>query len=562
MKKPILSFFEENKLSPRDLQIQVLKLVEENWDKYDHFVLDCPTGVGKTFIATSIANAIQNAYIITSTIQLQNQYETSWSKIVNLKGRSNYQCNINPEFNVDCAPCTAQPDLLRGCISGKICNYYNQRDAALASPVMLTNPLYMLYSVHCGFASEHSETPVPQGVKREAMIIDEAHNLESQLIQFSESKLNITDLHEKMGIKCSHLQVSENLPTNYELVLQLKQLLTDRSEFLREKIELEFPGLKNTDTGLKSWAKGISKKVAEKAMKLNKQLYEVDKILQAINIFFDTHESLEELSSRWLIHPDIKENTLTLTPLRAFFLFNHYFGKLAHKFVFMSATISNCDQFCKELGIDRSKTFFVQTDTPFKPEKSPIMVFPLLKMGYKDIDKTLPQMISTVDQILDEHRTEKGIIHSATYKIQNEILLKLSIKNKIRLLARDMEVGRKYNNQQLLDMHHKEKNNSVLLSPSMMEGVDLYDDLSNFQIILKFPWASLMDPRVKVKSELEPNWYAEKMWTCIMQASGRSTRHEEDSSVTYILDASFPYFFSTYKANLPKWFKNRIIFLK
>lgn len=562
MKKPILSFFEENKLSPRDLQIQVLKLVEENWDKYDYFVLDCPTGVGKTFIATSIANAIQNAYIITSTIQLQNQYESSWKTIVNLKGRGNYQCNINPEFTVDCAPCTAQPDLIQGCIASKICAYYNQRDAALASPVMLTNPLYLLYSVHCGFAAEGSQTPVPQGICREALIVDEAHNLENHLIQFSESKLNFSDLHEKMGVQCSHMQVSENLPTNYELVQQLQSLLTERSEALKEKIELEFPGLKNGQDGLKSWAKGISKKVAEKAAKLNKQLYEVDKVLQAVNIFFQTHETFDELTSRWLIHSDMKENILTLTPLRAYFLFEHYFGKLARKFVFMSATIGNCDEFCKELGIERSKTFFVQTDTPFKPEKSPIMVFPLLKMGYKDIDKTLPQMVATVDQILDEHKTEKGIIHSATYKIQNELLLKVSSRNKCRLIARDMELGRKFNNSQLLDIHHKEKNNSVLLSPSMMEGVDLYDDLSNFQIILKFPWASLMDPRVKAKSETEPNWYSNSMWISVMQASGRSTRHEEDSSVTYILDASFPYFYNTYKSNLPKWFKNRIIFLK
>ena len=114
MKKPILSFFEENNLQPRDLQIQVLKKIEENWDKYDNFILNCPTGVGKTYIATSIANAIQNAYIITSTIQLQNQYESSWKTIVNLKGRGNYQCNLNPEFTVDCAPCTVQPDLMRG----------------------------------------------------------------------------------------------------------------------------------------------------------------------------------------------------------------------------------------------------------------------------------------------------------------------------------------------------------------------------------------------------------------------------------------------------------------
>ncbi len=557
MKKAILSFFEENNLSPRDLQIQVLNCIEKNWEKYDYFVLDCPTGVGKTFIACAIANAVKNAYLLTSSIQLQNQYESSWKSIINLKGRNNYVCNLNPDFNVDCAPCTVQPDLVRGCISQKICNYYNQRDLALSSPIMLTNPLYMLYSIHCGFASENSEIPVPQGVVRETLIIDESHGLESQLIQFAESKLNMLYLSEKLGVNCSYLKVSENITNNYEIIIQLKKLLLDRSEFLKNKIELEFPGLKNTD--LKSWAKGISKKVAEKASKINKQLYDIDKVIQSLNIFFETHNTNEELSSRWLIHPDVKENTLILTPLRAYFLFNHYFGKIAQKFVFMSATIGDCDQFCNDLGLDRSKTFFIQTDTPFNPEKSPIVILPLLKMGYKDIDKTIPKMIITVDQILEEHKNEKGIIHSVNYKIQNELMLNISKENKKRLLARDMNIGQKYNNVQLITFHIDEKNNSVLISPSMMEGVDLYDELSNFQIILKFPWASLMDPRVKAKSELEPLWYSNSMWQKVMQACGRSTRHENDQSVTYILDSSFNYFYERAKRNLPNWFKKRII---
>ena len=96
----------------------------------------------------------------------------------------------------------------------------------------------------------------------------------------------------------------------------------------------------------------------------------------------------------------------------------------------------------------------------------------------------------------------------------------------------------------------------------MMEGVDLVDDLSLFQVILKMPWASLADPRVKRKSELDPDWYTNKVWVHVMQASGRSTRHEEDESITYILDASFPFFYDKWKHRLPKWFKARLVFQK
>jgi Rad3-related DNA helicase len=113
----------------------------------------------------------------------------------------------------------------------------------------------------------------------------------------------------------------------------------------------------------------------------------------------------------------------------------------------------------------------------------------------------------------------------------------------------------------LLEKHEKygKLNGSVLLSPSMMEGVDLHDDLADFQIIIKLPWANLGDVRVNKKSKIDPDWYKNRMWLNILQASGRSTRHEEDTSVTYILDSNFDYFLKEWQINLPKWFLDRLV---
>ena len=121
---------------------------------------------------------------------------------------------------------------------------------------------------------------------------------------------------------------------------------------------------------------------------------------------------------------------------------------------------------------------------------------------------------------------------------------------------------KKYKNDELLDLHkHKGKQiGSVLLSPSMMEGVDLPDDLSEFQVIIKLPWANLGDVRVNIKSKLDEYWYKQKMWLSVLQACGRSTRHETDQSVTYILDENFKFFYQEWRSELPKWFKDRIVF--
>jgi hypothetical protein len=163
-----------------------------------------------------------------------------------------------------------------------------------------------------------------------------------------------------------------------------------------------------------------------------------------------------------------------------------------------------------------------------------------------------------------------AIVHNCvTYDLQTKIWNQLSKANRSRLLCRDMDIlaGKekyptKLSNADLLDQHTKDgkSRGSVLLSPSMMEGIDLKDDLSDFQIIVKLPWAYLGDVRIKRKSELDESWYRNKMWLSVLQASGRSTRHEGDSSVTYILDSGFEFWFKKWEHKLPDWFKHRLVF--
>lgn len=165
------------------------------------------------------------------------------------------------------------------------------------------------------------------------------------------------------------------------------------------------------------------------------------------------------------------------------------------------------------------------------------------------------------------------VVHNCvTYDLQTQIFNRVSPANRKRLLCRDMDTlsgkpsathyPKKYKNGELLELHENKgaEYGSVLLSPSMMEGVDLFDDLSRFQVIIKLPWSNLGDARIKIKSQLDGSWYKNLMWVSILQASGRSTRNETDSSITYVLDKNFPYFYNEWKPQLPDWFKNRIVF--
>lgn len=694
-----LRFFQKNSIVPREQQKRVVDAIHENWDKYDYFALSLPTGVGKTFIAASIADSINRAYILTSTLQLQTQYERSWTELVNLKGRGNYTCQLNTNFTVDAAPCSAQPDLIKLCIRDRLCSYYNQKDLAMKSQSMITNPVYMLYSTHCGFAKEGDENP---WVPRTALIIDEAHNLENHLVQFAESEVDPAQLQKEFGIHGAKYAFNGDPEHDYLLIVELQNELMEKAEELQEKINKEFPAKKFFDDAeIKSWARGMTEKVAERVRKLNSKYYALDKAIQPLKIFFNTHSTPEELSRRWLISKYNDKNVLKLAPIYGDFLFTEYFGKLADKFIFLSATLGTKSAFCRELGIDEKDCFFIETDSPFPPEKSPVIVMPSIKLSKDHYSENVKKVGGLIDEILNMHENDRGIIHCikgtsiikmsnglmkrldevqvgdevlswnesdqrfepkqvlafydngdrecielqfdtgrtlictpdhklltknrgwveaqdltdkddilddsmklvskrpagkhrvfditvddnhnfiangvvvhncVTYDLQTQIFNRVSPKNRKRLLCRDMDTlngkpspgmyPKKYKNGELLELHENEggEYGSVLLSPSMMEGVDLVDDLSRFQVIIKLPWGNLGDARIKHKSQADAGWYKNKMWLNILQASGRSTRHEEDSSITYILDSNFKFFYDEWERNLPDWFKKRLVF--
>ena len=99
---------------------------------------------------------------------------------------------------------------------------------------------------------------------------------------------------------------------------------------------------------------------------------------------------------------------------------------------------------------------------------------------------------------------------------------------------------------------------TVLVSPSMVYGIDLKDDLARFQIIVKLPFLPLGSKRIKQLFDIDKEWYENKMLNAVVQAAGRSTRSKNDYSSTYILDGNFINVVTRAKNKLPKHFIERI----
>jgi Rad3-related DNA helicase len=96
----------------------------------------------------------------------------------------------------------------------------------------------------------------------------------------------------------------------------------------------------------------------------------------------------------------------------------------------------------------------------------------------------------------------------------------------------------------------------------MISGVDLKDDLSRFQIIIKIPFPYLGSEKIKMRQKTNKDWYSWKTIVDLIQMYGRSIRSHEDYAETYILDSSFSDVLRYNSKLIPTWFSDAIKILK
>ena len=96
----------------------------------------------------------------------------------------------------------------------------------------------------------------------------------------------------------------------------------------------------------------------------------------------------------------------------------------------------------------------------------------------------------------------------------------------------------------------------ILISPSVMEGLDLKDDKGRFAIICKVPYPNLTDAWIKKRMNLSGTWYSIQTLIGIIQGAGRTVRSADDFGHCYILDSNFSNLYNRNKSLIPKWWKD------
>ena len=526
----ILESFDSLGFKPRGNQTDIINsvLVEFFDNNKQNVVLCSGTGVGKSIIGGVVAACVDKliesddnpSIIMMQNNSLAKQYSESFDKLgkykyFQIKGASNYSCaymDAQPGTGIytgeDCVSKKLHPDESAKYCKG--CEFKEAKSLVNSTDNLITNYAYFLTGM---MSAKHLK-------KRKLHIFDEAHVFNDAYTSFTEITLS-SELLTKY--------IKELNDTNDNCQAEAAALI-----MLKGKIENKEIGEGNYMECIKI-VSGIYKSAARKIGSISEKLKSLDVVKSTryekqSNKFDSLAAKINTFIEKQYDHvlDDTVPNTVAI---KTIFVSDSIEELLTTKNLFMSATIT--DTMSSEiLGLDESSTAFIMTPPVFPPENKPLFFIGKHALNFNSLkDPEVTKWLrDTTKKVVEFHEGQKGLIIAPSFFLGSQVVKGLKCK------VFEHQQGR--NLSQLIRDFKEYKGSAVLVSPSIFEGLDFKNDESRFQIIVKSPFASLGDKRIKYIADHYSNVYQEMTLLKILQGIGRSVRTPEDFAATYCLDPS------------------------
>jgi ATP-dependent DNA helicase DinG len=515
-------YFPHTEIRPE--QVRAIDFILEQFldNNERHVITEVGTGGGKSAIAITVARYMNSlgfgdAYLLTTQKVLQDQYMDDFVRtgLRSIRSSTNYGCTYHADQT--CAESRRVLKQLKEDLEGTEyaehcthnCNYMLEKHAFINSPMGVTNFPYFL-----------AETMYAKAFKpRNLLIIDEAHNADDNLRRFIEVSVSSKFAKDVLGCKPP--------PVSADQERVFAWLMGEYRTHLKRYAEKLIKVIKANSALERTRANGLTSFTCKEI----KQYEAMDKHLCKMNRFVNEYDP-----DNWVMNVTQKPRTysfefkpIDVAPYGEERLFS--FGKYV---LLMSATITNKDIFCRNIGLPPT-TPFLSIPSPFPIENRRVHFLPVGSMSRKHIDDTLPKLAETVTMLLEQHSSEKGLIHANSYKIAQYLFENVKSDRLLIHTSEDRDI--------VLRNHIASDRPTVLISPSMTEGINLVGDSSRFQLVCKVPFPYLGDKLVTKKMKADPEWYAFQTARTVMQALGRSVRSVDDYATSYILDLDWERFY-------------------
>jgi Rad3-related DNA helicase len=511
--------------------------------------LDAPVGSGKSLINLLVARDLRGAYISTPQTILVDQYDRdtqTHAKFADmaktLYGRRNYPCPYvrglpesaggDPTATAEGAPCPQPPLALASCPSFEECPYYNAKREAQDHAETVTTLAYLLIGIRFGL-----DNPKSGWAPRPLLVVDEAHGLAEDLVQFYTLEIGPSTL-----FGYSYRKLKEPKDPSVYLAKSLPGYIRRA-----EKALAELRGSSSSATG----SAVSQQRAALERQELDRQVRRWDSSARSARRILT---SLRRPDVRWIHSYDPERQRHAWRPLSAAQFVSDFWGRF-DRILLSSATFFGIETLVRDAGLPIPWARVTVPDT-FPPERAPIHLLSVARLGGAAGPQEMEKAVSAVARIIEAHPAERGVIHANSYSMRDALQEGLPEKVRSRLGFH----GR-FDRTDKLDAWKTDRStNSVFVAVSMHEGLDLVGDLARWQVIPKVPFPSSGDPWIQArKSETDGAvWYEERTMIDILQAAGRIMRAADDSGVTYILDSHFEWLLRKHWRSLPDWFRRRI----
>lgn len=529
------------RFKPRDDQVETVNnILTEFWDrKKTNVVLNADTGSGKSIIAAVVAEALRcrnqsdlAAIYMSSTNALVNQYADSFESLgdhrfFRIKGSSNYGCKYfmskgnSLATGEDCVKNDLEEsEIAKNCTG---CEFVHAKKLINSTQNLITNYAYFVTSK---LASGHLKP-------RDLQVFDEAHllnevfcdqvgvNISVSVIDrhISDIKNNLRDLCTKQLVMLnsirSSITVGEITENNY-----LEQL---------EIIEQTYKGISTVCVNQASLTLDVSAKAK----------------FQKLAVLYGRHASkIRDFFKYGYEHvfDNSVSGTISIKPLFVGDMIEHLLGKYN---LFMSATLSR-DFVETTLHLKEEDTGYVDAPSTFPAENRPLLFLGRQSLNYAAMQDpaTINGLRDMIAHIVNHHQGQRGIILTPSFNLTKQLATRIPSH------TRTFEHLSGTNAFKIMREFKDYEGSAVLLSPSIFEGLDFEGDYSQYQIIVKTPYASMGDKRIARIAREHGSIYREQTLYKILQGIGRSIRSRTDSAVTYFLDSGSE---TLYNSKLNMW---------
>lgn len=537
--------------APRDNQLEVINdilvaILDEN---KRHVILNAPTGTGKSLIGAVASeclgkikdNSLASLILVHNNALAKQYYDTfnGNKNFCQLKGAGQYPCHAlnkissDPDEYFTAEECAFgilkdadESNLKNVCF--RDCEYLDAKNKRNEVKHLITNYSYCF--VDRMYADVLS--------RRLVTVWDEAHTINDTFTEH-----NAIYVSEKRLKKIAN-EVTEHLKLGKTQVYATIKRITDdlRDGYLNEKTYMAY--LKPLYEAYKI----IAEQCQTEMDKSGKNYNRYTKFSRLHKKYFGLGCKIDDLTIYQYEHvPQLIDNDgekeFSIKPIFVNNMFNDVLDKSDYN-IFMSATVS--DEFLiNTMNLDPSTVKFIKVKPSFPPENKKIVFFNPISLNYNSMkdEKVLKSLDDNVTKIINHHfkKNDSGIVLTPSFVV-TERLAKLA-RNKTNIKVFEHVRGEKL--QKILEQFKNSDEPSILLSPSMFEGIDLPDAISRFQIYVKAPYASLGDKRQKYILDKYPAIYELLTIKKIIQGAGRSVRHRADTASTYMLDVNIQRLFNS-----------------